>query len=247
MRVSDRGVIFQVQRWSIHDGDGIRSTVFLKGCPLRCAWCANPESQSARIENTYGLEKSVDELMAELRRDEVFYRESGGGVTFSGGEPLLQSNFLRQLLKACYLRGYSAAIETSLYADWPEVADIFQMLDQVFVDLKHLDPAEHKKYTGLDNGRILANILKLLESHANVTVRMPLIAGVNDQPKHIEEVALFLGDNPPKAFEFMPYHDLGRSKYQSLGLTPPPDFEAPKDNLIDELKDILRRRGILVI
>lgn len=244
---SDRGIIFRVQRWSIHDGEGIRSTVFMKGCPLRCAWCSNPESQSARIEHGFGQEKSLAELMAELRRDEVFYRESGGGVTFSGGEPLLQKDFLKACLMACQKRGYDTAIESCLFAPWNETADIFERLDQVFVDLKHLDPARHKEYTGADNSLILGNISRLLAAHGNVTVRMPLIAGVNDQPEHIKEVAAFLAQRPPKAFEFMLYHDLGRPKYQLAGKDQPPCFEAPSVEKTEELKSILRKGGLRVI
>lgn len=233
------GSIFQIQRWSLHDGRGIRSTVFMTGCPLRCAWCANPESWAAGGPQIRTL--SVKNLLVTLSRDAIFYRESGGGVTFSGGEPLLQEIFLRQALKACRGRGYHTAIETSAEADWDAVADVFEQLDQVFVDLKHMNPALHRQYTGRGNARILANIQKIISFHQDVTVRVPLIAGVNDSLEHIESLAEFISCGRNVRLEFMPCHNLGESKYVQLGIPFPPAFSAPAEERISALKKAAAR------
>lgn len=244
---SPTGLIFQIQRWSLHDGDGIRSTVFLKGCPLRCAWCANPESWSAAVEKGFGQRLSVAELMKILRRDEIFYRESGGGVTFSGGEPLAQPDFLRAALTACRRAGYHTALESCALAEAGLAAELYALADQVFVDLKHLSRDDHRKYTGQSNELILANIQNLLKTHPNVTVRMPLMAGVNDQPEHIRAVAGFLKGGNLKGFEFMPYHNLGEGKYRALGQPAPASFSPPTPDNRESLEAILRSEGLPVI
>lgn len=238
------GLIFQVQRWSLHDGEGIRSTIFLRGCPLRCAWCANPESWAGagRSRRT-----TVADLMRVLARDEVFYRESGGGITFSGGEPLSQPDFLRAALTAAREAGYHTAIETSAWADFGRVGDLFSLIDQVFVDLKHLDDRQHRQWTGRPNRRILDNIRWLLAHHPAVVARIPLIAGVNDQPEHLEAVAGFLAGTAVQGVEFMPYHNLGQGKYEALGLPAAPLFAAPSEACQAELKARLRGRGVPVI
>jgi pyruvate formate lyase activating enzyme len=240
------GLIFQVQRWSLHDGEGIRSTVFLRGCPLRCAWCANPESW-AEAGASQSQRMTVADLMRFLARDEVFYRESGGGITFSGGEPLSQPGFLRAALIAAGESGYHTAIETSAWADFGQVGDLFSLIDQVFVDLKHLDEHQHRQWTGQPNRRILDNIQWLLARHSNVVLRIPLIAGVNDQPEHLEAVAKFLAGSTVKGVEFMPYHNLGQGKYAALGLPAAPLFAAPSAACQAALKNLLRGRGVPVV
>ncbi|UQZ88970.1 glycyl-radical enzyme activating protein [Deltaproteobacteria bacterium Smac51] len=242
------GVIFQVQRWSIHDGEGIRSTVFLKGCPLRCAWCANPESWSPKIEHGFGQLVTVEELMRRLRRDEVFYRESGGGVTFSGGEPLMQADFLLAAVQACAASGYHTAIETSLMADWEKAWPILGLIDEIFIDLKHMDHGLHCELTGVSNKKILENAQKLLAVHNNVTVRVPLVEGLNDDKADLEALAAFLENSPGfTAVEFMPYHNLGVAKYARLNLPEPPIHSSPSAEAIDGLKRFLRRRGLNVL
>lgn len=242
------GLIFQVQRWSIHDGAGIRSTVFLKGCPLRCAWCANPESWSAEVGAGFGERVTVGELMARLRRDEVFYRESGGGVTFSGGEPLAQPRFLLAALEACGESGYRCAAETSLAAPWEEAWPALRLLDEVFCDIKVVDGARHRELTGAGNGLILANARRLLEARGRVTVRVPLVAGVNDGEGDLEALGDFLRGAPGLAgVEFMPYHDLGVGKYPKLGLPKPPSsFAPPAKSHLRRLAGILQGRGLAV-
>ncbi|MDR2892942.1 MAG: glycyl-radical enzyme activating protein [Deltaproteobacteria bacterium] len=242
------GVIFQIQRWSLHDGEGIRSTVFMKGCPLRCQWCANPESWSARPEAGFGFSLTVDELIAKLRRDAIFYRESGGGVTFSGGEPLAQPVFLHAALEACGEAGFHRAIETGAYAPWEKAAPIFNLLEEVFVDIKHMNSARHKELTGKPNTVILRNISRLLERHDNVTVRVPLVAGVNDDEANIRALCAFLqGAQALRGVEFMPYHNLGVGKYTRLGLPVPPPHAAPQGRHLEKLKDLLREGGLTVL
>jgi pyruvate formate lyase activating enzyme len=237
------GTIFQVQRWSIHDGEGIRSTVFLKGCPLRCAWCANPESWTGSADGGQGRRVTAANLMKELRKDEIFYRESGGGVTFSGGEPFAQPEFLRELVAACGAVGYHTAAETSAFFDWNEAADIFARLDAVFVDIKHMDSLQHKKFTGVPNGVILKNVERILATHGDVTVRVPLVAGVNDDEANIRALRDFLRGAKArglKGVELLPYHNLGVSKYSALGLPIPPEFAAPPVTVVESLKESLR-------
>ncbi len=244
------GTIFQVQRWSIHDGAGIRSTVFMKGCPLRCLWCANPESWSEAVERGFGRRVTVDGLMQELRRDEVFYRESGGGVTFSGGEPFARPAFLRALVAACNAVGYDTAVETSAFFEWKDASDIFDGLDTVFVDLKHMDPVKHERFTGVSNGRILDTIRRILASHGNVVVRVPLIAGVNDDRENIRALCDFLNDakhDGLRGVEFLPHHALGVPKYARLGLPVPPDLSAPSEERIEMLRAEVRGSGIKIL
>ena len=242
------GTIFQVQRWSLHDGEGIRSTVFMKGCPLRCQWCANPEAWSGAVEEGFGFRLTVAELMARLRRDAVFYRESGGGVTFSGGEPLAQPAFLRAALEACEDAGFDRGIETCAYTPWERAASIFDLLDEVFVDVKHMDAARHKELTGKSNTVILRNLGFLLERHPKVTVRVPLIAGLNDDEATIDALCAFLkGASGLRGVEFMPYHNLGVGKYARLQLPAPPPHAAPSAERLERLKDLVRVHGLTVV
>lgn len=242
------GTVFQVQRWSTHDGDGIRSTVFLKGCPLRCAWCANPESWNPAPEHGFGWNTTVRDVMKTLRRDEIFYRESGGGVTFSGGEPFAQGVFLRALLKECRALGYSTAVETCGFFDWDDAADIFKELDSVFIDIKQMDPEKHQQFTGVSNERILQNIRRVVATHDDVTVRVPLVKGVNDDPGNILALCSFLEGAAKglRGIEFLPYHNLGDSKYRALSLAPS-QFEAPASSVIEALEALVKDHGITVI
>jgi pyruvate formate lyase activating enzyme len=243
------GHIFKIQRWSIHDGAGIRSTVFFKGCPLRCAWCANPESWARPDEpdEIWGLDK----LMRELSRDEVFYRESGGGISFSGGEPFAQPIFLRAVAEACAERGYGTAVETSALFNWEECGDIIPLLGTVFADIKHMEPEQHKRYTGSSNEKILENIGRIITNHPNVIIRLPLVAGVNDDEACLEAVCSFIlrhsGGSSQKVpcVELLPYHNLGLSKYIALGM-PPPRFTFPSQERIESLKLLIQSRGLCV-
>jgi pyruvate formate lyase activating enzyme len=244
------GRVFKIQRWSLHDGAGIRSAVFFKGCPLRCAWCANPESW-ARPDDP-GEVWELDRLMRELSRDEVFYRESGGGISFSGGEPFAQPAFLRAVAEACAERGYGTAVETSASFNWEECGDIVPLLGTVFADIKHMDREQHKRYTGCFNKKILENIGRIIVNCPNVIIRLPLVAGVNDNEAHLEAVCSFIlqytGKSPQKApcVELLPYHNLGLSKYAALGLMPPP-FTSPLRERVEFFKCLIQNRGLCVL
>ncbi|EGO63374.1 glycyl-radical enzyme activating protein [Acetonema longum] len=291
------GTIFQIQRWSINDGEGIRSTVFLKGCPLRCQWCANPESWHGNPEVLFlqekctgcgqcavvcdaaavridpvsrkavtsgaclgcgkccqvcaggarkqiGMRVTVDDVMKIIQRDAVFYRESGGGVTFSGGEPFLQAEFLRQLVLACGRIGLDTAVETCGFYDWQQVADIFAHLNCVFIDCKHMDDAIHRKWTGVGNQRILENIQRISQLPLRTIVRVPLIREVNANEQNIREMCRFLVQKTGvREVELLAYHDYGKSKHHAAGL-PDITFSALGEAETDRLKQIIADYGI---
>ncbi len=238
------GYVFQTQRWSLHDGDGIRTTIFLSGCPLRCSWCHNPESWS----NNSIQPISVEDLMKTIKRDAVFYRVSGGGVTFSGGEPTYQTEFLRELVKNCMLLGIDTAIETSGYFSWEKTKDVLEMLDFVFVDIKHMDSNTHKKYTGVDNKLILENIVKISNMGKKPVIRIPLIPGVNDDDENIDKISEFILKNlEVRGVEVLPYHDYGLYKYKDLGLDSKYEFIAPTKEKIEEVKSRIKKHGINII
>ncbi|MBP2630989.1 MAG: cutD 2, partial [Firmicutes bacterium] len=251
--------IFQVQRWSVHDGDGIRSTVFFKGCPLRCKWCANPESWYQKLEimvyeqkctnckscltvcehgaitqstegnlqfdhakcvycqkclavcargarKQIGEAVTVEAVMQIIRKDCIFYQESGGGVTFSGGEPFMQSSYLRLLISQCQAMGIDTAVETSAYFDFAENQDIITALDAIFIDIKHMDDEIHQALTGVSNQKILENIVQISKLHQNIIIRVPLITEVNATEKNIRAMCEFLkNETNIKQIELLPY------------------------------------------
>lgn len=160
------GTVLRIEKSSIFDGDGLRTVVFLKGCPLRCKWCSTPESYKMQIESTldktitYGKIMTVEEVMTEVRKDSLFYFHSGGGVTLSGGEMLLQSDFSYNILKRACFEGINTAVETSFYTDWEKIEPMLDILDTAFIDMKIYDNERHKQFTGVSNERILSNIEK---------------------------------------------------------------------------------------
>ena len=259
------GRVFDIQRFSIYDGPGIRTAVFLKGCPLRCAWCHNPESQrpgpellffahkctgcgrcKAVCANTHtdactacgscaavcrsgareisGYTISADDVLATALRDRAFYETSGGGLTLTGGEPLLQADFAEELLRKCKANGLRTAMETCGHAPWEMLARLLPLLDLIYYDIKGIDPALHKKNTGIDNGTILANAERLKAAGANVVFRMPYIPGYND--RELDAVKAFAGTFP---LQLMPYHATGEGKYRALGRTCPAAGTAAPD------------------
>jgi pyruvate formate lyase activating enzyme len=294
------GTIFQIQRWSINDGEGIRSTVFFKGCPLRCRWCANPESWNRQPEVLYFREKcsgcgrcaqecktgaaimgcepqsefhrekciacfrccevcptgarkkmgtivTVEEVLAVIKRDAIFYRESGGGVTFSGGEPFTQPEFLRQLVTACNRLGIDTAVETSGYFDWGTAKDIVECLDCVFVDIKHMDDTVHQQMTGVSNRIILANIAAISQTNPNTIVRVPLIEEVNATEKNIRKMCEYLTrDTNVVGVELLPYHDFGATKYNAVG-SDAHAFSTPDASKIEALKRIIAEYGLPIV
>ena len=190
---------------------------------------------------------TVDEVMQTLKRDAVFYRESGGGVTFSGGEPFAQPQFLRQLATACNRLGIDTAVETSGYFDWEQGKDIIDRLDCVFIDCKLMDSAEHQRFCGVGNERILSNIAAISQRHPRTIVRVPLIAEVNATEQNIAKMCEYLVNNArPAAVELLVYHDLGEGKYNAAGVARP-NFSAPTDAKLAKLKNIITGYGIPLV
>lgn len=265
------GVIFNIQKCSIHDGPGIRTLVFLKGCPLRCLWCSNPESQKVEPEiaslykrcigcracekicpqkaiscknsqmlidkelcnncnlcaevcctnskQVMGKKMTVDEVLIEILKDRPFYKKSGGGVTFSGGEPLMQPDFLLEILKKCKNLGIDTAIETSGYGSSIVLEEAAEYLDTIHFDIKHMNDIKHKELTGVSNKLILDNLIKLNNKleEKKVIVRIPVIPGYNDSEENISLTAQFCTQlKSVKRMELLPYHNLGEHKYKSI-------------------------------
>lgn len=233
-----KGRIFNIQRFSIHDGPGIRTIVFFKGCFMRCAWCCNPESQSYDIQQmsengkikTVGKDVTVAEILPELLADKPYYRRSGGGITLSGGEILGQPDFARDLLRACKENGLHTAVESTANAPFENIQKILPYLDLFLMDIKHMDSAKHKEYTGADNERILQNAKTLAESGVELVIRTPVIPGFNDTAEEIRAISKFAASLPGlKEHHLLPYHRLGSDKYAGLGrdyslkeILPPP-------------------------
>lgn len=220
-----RGRIFDIQRYSIHDGPGIRTIVFLKGCPLRCRWCCNPEGQEwdpneMIVEGKpklYGEDITVEELMPRLITDEYYYRRSGGGITLSGGECLAQPDFAPHLLHACHDMGYTTAIETTGYQKWEIIERYLPYLDYVLMDIKHMDSAKHKEFTGVNNEIIHENAKRFAQSGVDLTIRVPVIPTFNDTPEEIRAISEFAASLPVQKLHLLPYHRLGQGKYDGLG------------------------------
>ena len=234
---STKGRIFNIQRFSIHDGPGIRTIVFFKGCFMRCAWCCNPESQSYDVqtmiengkEKTVGWDVTVEEILPELLADEIYYRRSGGGITLSGGEILGQPDFARDLLRACKEHGLHTAVESTANAPYESIEKILPYLDMYLMDIKHMDSAKHKEYTNAPNERILENAKKLATSGMELIIRTPVVPGFNDTAEEIKAISRFAATLPGvKEHHLLPYHRLGQDKYAGLernyalkGIEPP--------------------------
>jgi pyruvate formate lyase activating enzyme len=230
------GIIFDIKRFAIHDGPGIRTTVFFKGCPLSCFWCHNPESRkpgleeinSAKIDKVLklGRKVSVSALKKELLADRVFYESSGGGVTFSGGEPSQQMDFLEAVLTVCKQEGIHTAVDTSAFVKESLLRRILPLTDLFLFDLKMMDPEKHKKYTGVSNDLILSNLKMLVNQKASLDLRLPLIPGYNDSESDLLAMISFIKslDGIGK-IHLLPYHQTGRHKYDKFCLTVP-NYEA---------------------
>jgi pyruvate formate lyase activating enzyme len=259
-----KGLIFSVKRYSIHDGPGIRVTFFMKGCPLSCWWCHNPEGLSPEPENVVTDEKigehkfsktetageyyTVNDIMAILEKDRIFLDESKGGVTFSGGEPLHQAEFLVKALKACRADGYHTAVDTSGYAPGVSIRKIIPFTDLFLFDLKHLDDTLHYKYTGVSNVVILENLQLLLGNGRDIMVRIPVIPGFNDDDNHLRDLRDFLLKNRSenlKKINLLPFHKTGSSKYKRFNI--PYRMEGirqPSRERMNELKTFFSETGI---
>lgn len=233
------GRIFDIQRFSVHDGPGVRTIVFLKGCLLRCRWCCNPESQLYDIQTmvmdgkpkTVGRDVTVREAMQPVLDDYPYYRRSGGGLTLSGGEMLLQPQFARGLLMYAHRFGINTAVETTGCAPFEVIEELLPHIDYVLMDIKHMDGAKHKAFTTKDNSLILENAPKIAARAGSMTVRVPVIPTFNDTEAEIAEIARFAASLPNvRQIHLLPYHRLGTDKYAGLGrtytlmgLTPPDD------------------------
>lgn len=250
-----KGRIFDIQKYSIHDGPGIRTIVFLKGCSLRCRWCCNPEGQLYDIhpmmfngkEKIVGQDVTVDEVLSIVAEDDFYYRRSGGGVTLSGGECLNQPDFAPHLLHACQDMGYSTAIETTGFQKWEIIEKYLEHLDYVLMDIKHMDSAKHKEFTGVPNELILENAYRIARSgKAELIIRTPVIPTFNDTTEEIRQIAEFAASLPGvKKHHLLPYHRLGQGKYEGLdrnyGMG---DIEPPDNKHMEMLLAVAKRSGL---
>jgi pyruvate formate lyase activating enzyme len=253
---SAAGDIFDIKRFAIHDGPGIRTTIFFRGCPLTCWWCHNPEARVDCGSETYrkrsidltlpaddnvmGPAVRLERLVEEVSRDRIFYEESGGGVTASGGEPMMQIDFLEGLLKACRVEGMGTTVDTSGYAPWKEFERILALVDLFMVDIKLLDDKEHEKYTGVSNRLILENFDRFLDAGARVRARLPLIPGITDTERNISALISFLGRREKvEMISLLPYNRLGEDKFKRLGVEYAPGTLRTQSP--DEMRGIARR------
>jgi len=228
--------IFDIKRFAVHDGPGIRTTVFLKGCPMSCWWCHNPESRRIEPEEviykkmlgdkeveqrkTYGITMSIQDVLEEILKDKLFFEESQGGVTFSGGEPFFQITALSELLKQCKRHGLHTTIDTCGYAKWSCFERVLAYTDLFLYDLKFIDNNTHQKFTSVGNKLILANLKNLLNRGANVTLRVPVIPGVNNSKEELERFHTFLLKEVRNDVDIhlLPYHNIANSKYRKLNV-----------------------------
>ena len=291
------GYVFDIKKYAIHDGPGIRTTVFFKGCPLRCKWCHNPESWTKDPEPGFregrclrcgrcvetckanaisfghgglvtnpgkcrvcgecvavclrgareiiGEEMTVSRVMSEVEKDVIFYDQSGGGATFSGGEPLMQPEFLLELLRQCRERGIHSAVDTTCHADTNVIERVSQQTDLFLCDLKHMDPAVHKDFTGVQNDLILYNIRWLSNAGKRITIRIPIIPGFNNNQDNIQATADFIKSlNNVTRIDILPYNSGGKEK--SARLTTEFDMtetEIPDAEQMCTIADILKGYG----
>ncbi len=248
-----KGRIFNIQRFSIHDGPGVRTIVFLKGCYLRCKWCCNPESQEWDIQemNTAGKVKTVGEdvtveyVLSEVERDRAYYRRSGGGITLSGGECLCQPKFSLALLKAAKEVGINTAIETAGYADREVVASIIPYVDTVLMDIKHINSEKHKAFTSRENEKILENARYIAENAKELIIRTPVIPTFNDTEEEIRNIAEFAVSIGVKEMHLLPYHRIGSDKYAGLGRRyEMAHIEPPHNDRMQELMKVVTDTGL---
>ena len=224
-----KGRIFDMQRYSIHDGDGIRTICFLKGCVLRCKWCCNPESQAYEIQTMMvsgkpkiiGRDVTVAQVLEEVEKDRSYYRRSGGGLTLSGGESLCQPEFARDLLRAAKEVGIHTAMESMGCASYDKIEELLPFLDQYLLDIKHMNARKHKEFTGKSNEVMLENARKLaLSNGVRLSIRIPVIPTFNDTVEEIKEIAIFAHSlKKIEKIHLLPYHRLGQDKYDGLSRT----------------------------
>ncbi len=297
------GRIFDIQRFSIHDGPGIRTTVFFKGCPLRCLWCGNPESIPPEPSLSYlpekciacgacldrcpkkalsadadgkavidrqrctscgkcaevcdpkalqmvGRDMTVAEVLEAVLRDEDYYTESGGGITLSGGEPLMQGDFAFDLLGEAQAEGLHCCVETSGMVEWKVIERLVPAVDLWLYDYKETDPRLHQKFTGFSNSEILANLRRLHGAGASILLRCPMIPQHNTRPEHLDGMVALTRELPDlKGVELLAYYDLWRAKLKRFGLKTelPETVKPPSHETVESWRDYLRQRGVSVI
>jgi pyruvate formate lyase activating enzyme len=294
------GTVFNIQRFSIHDGPGIRSTVFLKGCTLHCFWCHNPESSRIKPDLQFYPERcigcgkcfavcpngahvmrdgqhvllrerceacglcaqecysetltlagkvmSVDEVVQDVLRDREFYRTTGGGVTLSGGEPVMQPEFSHAILARCHAEGIHTVVETAANVPWKDLALVLSETDLVLVDVKVMDPARHREAIGATNDRIVANIRRMDGLGLPIIARIPVVPTVNDTADDIRAIAAFIRElNNVQELVLLPFHRLADGKYRSLGLDHRArDLTTPSAEHLAALADAARETGLTV-
>lgn len=252
MKVTGR--IFDIQRFSIHDGPGIRTIVFLKGCIFRCKWCCNPESQEFDIQTMMvqgkskiiGRDVTVEEVMQEIKKDLPYYRRSGGGITLSGGEALCQPDFAVAVLKACQEYGINTAMESTGGVDYEVIRRYLPYLDVFLMDIKHMNPAKHKEFTGRTNELILENAKKIAASGTELIIRVPIVATFNHTKEDVGQIAQYASTLPGvKQLHLLPYHRLGQDKYEGLGREYElMQIEPPTKELMQELLETVNTYGL---
>ena len=249
-----KGRVFDIQKYSVHDGPGIRTIVFLKGCALRCRWCCNPESQSFEIQNMktkdgsklVGRDVTAGEIIDEVKKDFAFFRRSGGGLTLSGGEMLLQPDFSLALLQLARKNGMNTAVESTGYAPFETVEKLLPYIDTYLLDIKHINSNKHKEFTGKDNELILKNAVKIAQLAKKCIVRVPTIPTFNDTPEEIREIARFAkGQMRVEEINLLPYHSFGRDKYDGLDREYlMGDLPSPTDEHMESLRLICQEEGL---
>ena len=247
-------IVFDVEHFATKEGPGIRTAVFLKGCPLRCMWCHNPESWNPKIEKypdgtVIGRERSVTDVLEEVARDKAFYDASGGGLTVSGGEPLFRGQFVRELFTRAKAAGISTAIETSGYAAELHIRELMPVTDLWLFDIKGMDSVKHKEHTGIDNAAIHRNLRMLDANGAKIVLRCPMIPCVNDFPENLSALAKLADElKNVEAINVEPYVAYGIDKAHKLGLkvyevpSAPPEYGR---GIVSQLKALTRKRVVL--
>lgn len=268
-----KGQVFNIQKYALHDGPGIRTTVFFKGCPLKCLWCHNPESIKTEQELSFNSDKcikcsscseftnaeacptlaleqvgclmTVQALFDEIQKDIVFYEQSSGGVTFSGGEPLLQSDFLLEILKMCKKHNIHTAIDTTGFSAWEKIAPLLDYVDLFLFDIKHMSSEIHQQFTGVPNELILENFKKIILTN-DVYVRVPLIKGFNDSLENITELCRFVKSKHTIQINFLPYHGYAENKYSNLLQDREfSKFEKPDEEHIQKIIEVCKKYQII--
>lgn len=278
------GIIFNIQRYSVHDGPGIRTTIFIKGCPLDCWWCHNPESQSGSLEIMYDMDRcsscqfcmekcpegavqlidgnriwlkekcilcknciencpagalelvgkkvSVADIISEVEKDIIFFDESNGGVTISGGEAFVQFEFIKEIIQELKNRDIHIAVDTCGQIDWAKLEELKDSVDLFLYDIKHMDSDKHRQYTGVGNELILENLARLKDFHSNIIIRIPVIPGINDDELNIKKTGKYVKGLGLKKVNLLPYHDIAKNKYVKLGR----NYRIEKDKSLSDEK-----------